>query len=194
PATFPIAVGDTMASGYQYGAGYLYEILRGRGLVYVVHGQNSPGVGRALPGTFLVYAGCEPDKVNEVVDVILENIARLQGTPADVNPDWFARSKELIVVAEALDAQTPAQQATQAALDELYGLGFDWHRKFAGSIRGVTLDQVRQTAAGRLRSCVVTVSTPRVDLVTVKPGRRDYASFPKVELTPRGIQHDTGGK
>ena len=192
PATFPLAVGDTMASGYQYGSGYLYEILRGRGLVYVVHGQNSPGLSPRLPGTFLVYAGCEPGKVNEVVDVILENIARLQGTAADVNEDWFRRSKELIVVAEALDSQTPAQQATQAALDELYGLGFDWHRRFATSIRSVTLSNVQETATNRLRRCVVTVSTPSPDAVTVKPGRREYPSFPKVELTPRGIQHDAG--
>jgi zinc protease len=193
PAVFPIAVGDTMASGYQYGAGYLYEILRGRGLVYVVHGQNSPGLSKDLPGTFLVYAGCEPAKVNEVVDVILENIARLQGTPADMNENWFKRSKELIVVAEAMDTQTPAQQATQAALDELYGLGYKWHQKFAEQIKAVNLDDVRKIAAERLTRCVVTVSTPKPELVNAKAGVRNYASFPKVELTPRGVQHDTGG-
>lgn len=190
PAGFPIAVGDTMASGYQYGSGYLYEILRGRGLVYVVHGQNSPGRNESLKGTFLVYAGCEPEKVNEVVDVILENIARLQGTPADTNADWFQRSKELIVVAEALENQTPAKQATQAALDELYGLGYNWHQTFADRIRGVSLDDVRTIARDRLSRCIVTVSTPKPELVTVREGVRTYKSFPKVELTPRGIQHD----
>jgi len=191
-ANFAIAVGDTMASGYQYGAGYLYEILRGRGLVYVVHGQNSPGLNVSLPGTFLVYSGCEPEKVNEVVDVILENLARLQGTPDDVNADWFARSKELIVVAEALDNQTPARQATQAALDELYGLGYNWHQGFADSVRAVELAAVREAARHRLARCVVTVSTPKPELVTAKKGVRTYAQFPKVELTPRGIQHDAG--
>lgn len=192
PENFPIAVGDTMASGYRYGAGYLYEILRGLGLVYVVHGQNMPGRNDSLPGTFLVYAGCEPDKVDEVVDVILENIARLQGSPADVNEDWFKRSKELIVVAEALENQTPAQQATQAALDELYGLGYNWHQSFSERIRKVTLDDVRKVAAARLASCVVTVSTPKPELVKTRQGQRTYKSFPKVELTPRGIQHDAG--
>ncbi|QOV90538.1 M16 family metallopeptidase [Humisphaera borealis] len=192
PENFPIAVGDTMASGYQYGSGYLYEILRGRGLVYVVHGQNSPGLNDSLPGTFMVYAGCEPDKVNEVIDVILENIARLQGSPQDVNVDWFNRSKELIVVAEALDNQTPAQQATQAALDELYGLGYTWHQRFADNIRAVKLDDVRDIAARRLSRCVVTVSTPKPDLVTTREGTREYKAFSAVELTPRGIQHDAG--
>src|SRR5205823_1834052 len=35
PANFPIDVADTMASGYGYPTGYLHEILRGQGLVYV---------------------------------------------------------------------------------------------------------------------------------------------------------------
>ena len=40
PANFPIAVADTMTSGYGYPTGYLHEILRGRGLVYVVHASQ----------------------------------------------------------------------------------------------------------------------------------------------------------
>jgi hypothetical protein len=38
----------------------------------------------------------------------------------------------------------------------------------------------------------VTVSTPAPDAVGVKTGRREYPSFPPVDLTPRGVQHDTG--
>src|SRR5207247_6291244 len=78
PANFILDVADTMCSGYRYPTGYLHEILRGRGLVYVVHAQNWPGRNVKLPGTFFVYAGCDPGKVNEVVALILENIARVQ--------------------------------------------------------------------------------------------------------------------
>jgi zinc protease len=194
PATFPIAVGDTMASGYNYGAGYLYEILRGRGLVYVVHAVNSPGRSPRLPGSFFVYAGCEPSKVNEVIDVIVENVARLQGTPKDANEDWFRRSKDLVVVAEAMETETPSAQAEQAALDELYGLGYNWHQQFADKIRAVQFPEVQRAARERLTECVVTVSTPQPEQVKVKPGRRQFDSFAPVDLTPRGVQHDTGGK
>ena len=38
---------DTMTSGYGYPTGYLHEILRGRGLVYVVHGIVMPGRSRS---------------------------------------------------------------------------------------------------------------------------------------------------
>ncbi|HEX8914035.1 MAG TPA: insulinase family protein, partial [Humisphaera sp.] len=193
PDTFPLAVADTMASGYTYPAGWLFEELRGRGLVYVVHAQNSPGRSKDLPGAFIVYAGCEPSKVNDVVDLILENIARLQGTPADWNEKWYGRSKELIVVSDAMATQTATEQATQAALDELYGLGHAWHRQFAQGIRSVAPEQVREVSRNRLARCVVTVSTPEPAAVSAKPGVRRYEKFPPVELTPRGTQHDAGG-
>jgi zinc protease len=192
-SNFPIAVADTMASGYTYPTGYLHEILRGRGLVYVVHAQNVPGRGKDLPGTFMVYAGCDPKRVTEVVDTILENVARLQGTPADVNEKWYGRSKQLITTSEAMQNETPAQQASTAALDELYGMGYEYHDSFTAKVKAVTLDEVRSVARKRLRSCVVTISTPDPSLVDVKPGERAYEKFPPVDLTPRGVQHDTGG-
>jgi zinc protease len=190
---FPIAVADTMTSGYGYPTGYLHEILRGRGLVYVVHAVNSPGLDRKLPGTFFAYAGCDPNKVDEVVETIIENIARLQGTPEDVNEEWFRRSKELVVVSDAMDNQTPDEQATTAALDELMGLGYDYHDRFADKIKNVDLSTVRDVARSRLVRCVVTVSTPAPDLVTVKAGRREFDQFPPVDLTPNGVQHDSAG-
>jgi zinc protease len=190
PANYPLAVADTMTSGYGYPTGYLHEILRGRGLVYVVHAQNVPGRSSGMTGSFFVYAGCDPKNVNEVIDVILENIARVQGTPQDVNEDWFARSKELAVVTDAMDNETPVEQAAQAALDELNGLGYDYAKQFPGKIRAVTLDDVKSVARGRLDKAVVTVSTPSPELVKVSKGKREYDSFPPVDLTPKGVQHD----
>lgn len=193
-ANEPITVADTMSSGYGYPTGYLHEILRGRGLVYMVHAQDVPGRTKDLPGAFMVYAGCDPSKVNEVVDVILENIARLQGTAKDMQEGWFDRSKQLTVTADALETETPADQATTAALDELNGLGYDDHAQFSKRINAVTLEQVRTAATSRLRRCIVTVSTPAPDAVQIKTGERTYASFPTVDLTPKGVEHDFPGK
>jgi zinc protease len=192
PANYVLDVGQTMSGGWGYPTGYLFETLRGRGLVYVVQAENRPGRNKDLPGDFEVFAGCDPSKVNEVVDQILLNIGRLQGSAADMQEDWFNRSKLLITTADALDNETPAAQASAAALDELFGLGFDYHTQFAPGINGVTQDQIRATAAMRLHDCVVTISTPDPDAITIKPGVRTYASFPTVDLTPRGVQHATG--
>jgi predicted Zn-dependent peptidase len=89
-----------------------------------------------------------------------------------------------------MDNETPAEQATTAALDELMGLGYDYHDRFAARIEAVTLPDVRNVSAKRLTQCVVTVSTPAPDAVKVKTGKRTYNSFPPVDLTPRGVQHD----
>jgi zinc protease len=192
PKTPVLAVADCLTSGYSGGSGYLYDVLRGKGLVYVVQTEDVPGVKPADPGTFIAYAGCDPEKVNEVVDLILENMARLQGTPEDIQTDWFNRSKQLIITSDALENETPDAQATTAALDELYGLGYGWHAGFANRINAVTLDQVRQEARNGLGKCVVTICTPAPELVTEKAGDRAYSSFPHIDLTPKGVQHAIG--
>jgi len=186
---YGLTVAQTIAGGFTFPTGYLFETLRGKGLVYVVEAENSPGRSDRFPGTFFVFAGCAPSKVNEVVETCLQNIAREQGTAADINEKWFTRSKELIVLADAMDNETPAAQAETAALDELFGLGYDYHGQFADRIRSVTLPQVQALARTRLNSCVVTICTPEPGLVNVAEGPRVYPSFPVVELTPRGIQH-----
>ncbi|MDQ3439054.1 MAG: insulinase family protein, partial [Planctomycetota bacterium] len=185
PANFPIAVADTMTSGFGYPTGYLHETLRGRGLVYVVHAVNQAGVSPKLPGTFLAYAGCDPSRVNEVVDLMLEGIARLQGTAQDMDQSWFVRSKQLAVTTDAMENETPAEQATTAALDELYGLGYDYHDQFGKRVNAVSIDQVRGVAKQRLMKCVITVSTPKPELLKAKPETRTYEKFHPVDLTPK---------
>ncbi len=192
-ANYPLTLGKTMASGFTYPTGYLFETLRGRGLTYDVNSYNFAGRDEKLAGAFVVYAGCEPKVVNEVVDLILENVARLQGSEKDVQPDWFDRSKKLITTADAMDHETAAQQAQTAAMDELFGLGYDYHDKFADRIKTVTLPEVQAIARMKLRECVITINTSEPEVVNVKEGARTYASFPPVDLTPRGVQHDVGG-
>ncbi len=189
-----LTVSQCLTGGFSYPTGYIFETLRGKGLVYEAATFNSAGRSKDFPGGFIAYAGCDPKNVNAVVDEILLNIARLQGTPADIQTDWFTRCKDLITTEDALENETPSAQASQASLDELMGLGYDYHSKFPDSINNVTLDDVHNVAAGLLRDCVITISTPAPERVTTKAGARTYDSFPPVDLTPRGIQHDVGGK
>lgn len=195
-AAYPIIVADTLTSGYGYPTGYLHETLRGQGLVYVVQAQNWPGRSAQIPGTFFVYAGCSPDKVNQVVDLILLNIARLQGSDADIQLDWFDRARQLAITDEAMANETVAEQTATAALDELWHLGYNHHDQFGKKIDAVQLHEVRAMARERLRRCVITISTPAPELVKQTEGTRRYTSFPTVDLTPRGVTHDmpAGGK
>jgi predicted Zn-dependent peptidase len=153
--------------------------------------MDLPGRSKDLPGSFVAAGGCDGKNVNEVVDQMLLNLARLQGTPKDLQEDWFTRSKEMIVIADALQDETASDQATQAATDELLGLGYDYHAGFADRIKSVKIDQIADVARRRLRDCVVTICTPDPDAVKVKTGVRTYDSFPPVDLTPKGVKHDT---
>jgi predicted Zn-dependent peptidase len=191
PRHYPLTVADTMTTGFGYPTGYIFEILRGRGLVYDANAFIFPGVREELPGAFIAYAGCDAKDANEVIEVMLENVARLQGSPDDMQPDWFQRSKKLITTSDALNNETPAAQAQTAALNELYGLGYAFHDQFADKINEVTIEHVRAIARRHLNECVVTVTTNEPELITVKEGRRTYATFPKVDLAPKGVQHDT---
>jgi zinc protease len=182
----------TLAAGFRYPTGYIFETLRGLGLSYEAAAYSSPGRDPELPGCLLAYAACDPSKVNQATELILMNIARLQGTDDDMQPDWFARSSELISTADALEHETPESQAERVALDELMGLGWDFHDKMNQWISDVTLDQVRAYARTRLRDCVVTICTPDPDAVQIPEGKKEYTAFPKVDLTPKGIQLDTG--
>jgi zinc protease len=182
----------TLAAGFGYPTGYIFETLRGLGISYEAAAYDSPGRGPELPGCMLAYAACDAGKVNQATQLMLMNMARLQGTDADMQADWFARSRELISTADALEHETPDSQAERGALDELLGLGFDYHDKFNQQVNDVTLDQVRTYARTRLRDCIVTICTPDPDSVQIPTGKKEYPSFPKVDLTPKGIQLDTG--
>jgi zinc protease len=192
PQREPLIMADTLTSGYTYPTGYIFETLRGMGLVYDANAQNIWGVSAKLPGTFFAYAACDPTNADACIDQILLNIARLQGSEKDIDLDWFARAQNLVTSVDAMENETAASQAATAALDEMYGVGYDFHAGFAKRIHAVTPQQVRDVARARLRHCVIAVSTSQPELLKAKPGTRRYTEFPPVDLAPQGVQHDTG--
>jgi len=152
-----IDVLDTIISGYHLPSGWLHTELRGKRLVYVVHAYNWAGL---VPGAFLTYAGCQPDKAPEVVRIIRKNLRRAAAyTPTEHE---VKRAVNVILTAEALQSQTMSDQAMQAALDELYGLGHDWRRKLAAWYGAVTPAEVRRVGEKYLSGPLhVVVTTPQ---------------------------------
>jgi len=169
---------DTVISGYRYPTGWLEESLRGkdRSLVYEVHAIHRPG---PIPGCFEIYAACEPAKVNEVYTIITQQLERAragQFTEAEL-----ARAKTIIDTTKTLQLQSNADRAMQAALDELYGLGYDYTRQYLERVRSVTLEQVHAMAQKYLTVPVVTVVTPAPDQVNIG-------------VEPAAIDRDDAGK
>jgi predicted Zn-dependent peptidase len=194
PEESALIVCQCLTGGYGYPTGYIFETLRGQGWSYEAASQNVPGRSEKYPGAFLVYAVCDPKNVNKVTDSIIQNMARLQGTEADIQADWFSRCKDMITTAQALETETPADQASLAATDELFALGYAYHAGFAKRIDAVPLPSVQELARRRLSRCLVTICTPTPRSVEVHAGAYRFDSFPPIDLTPRGVRHDVGAK
>jgi len=156
---YPLEVLNEMIGGTST-PDWFFGRLRGAQLVYYARGYNFLGV---LPGYLAASAQCDAEKVPEVVRIMQELFARAER--GELSEDQLARAKSSLINAESLRHQTNAQIAQQAALDELYGLGYDWSRGQAERIQAVTLQDVQNAARRHLaRPPTITIITSRPEL------------------------------
>jgi zinc protease len=179
----PMAVMDTIISGYRLPTGWLHESLRGgdRSLVYEVHAVNQPGV---LPGYFYAYAACEPGKVNEVYRIMSDQFAK--AVRGEFTEAELARAKTIIDTAELLENQTNAARSMQASLDELYGMGYDYRETWRERMKAVTLDDVARVSRKYLTQPVIVVVTPDAEAVDFGIEPVAIEGEPSNETTPAG--------
>jgi zinc protease len=69
-------------------------------------------------------------------------------------------AKGMIITTDDLSRQTDASQATDAAIGQMYGLGYDFEQKFLEKVKAVTLDDVKRVANKYLNNYVLTITTP----------------------------------
>ena len=146
---------DTIMSGYGYPGGWLHHELRGAGLVYFVHAFQITG---PVPGYFGILAQTQPTAVEEVVARIRRNVERAKA--GRIDEDDFQTAVRMVIALHAQENTTIAEQARQAALDELYGLGFDYHKSFDARIKAVTLTDVVGVAQKYLGNHVLVTTSP----------------------------------
>lgn len=140
--------------------GWLHELLRGRGLVYYAWGFSFGGL---VPGYIAATAQCEADKAPEVVNLIKEQLART--TRGEITEEEVNRAKSKLINSEILNKQTNADMAMTAALDELYGFGYNWSEGHADRILVVTLADVQNVAKKYLSGpSTVTINTSQPEL------------------------------
>jgi zinc protease len=147
-------LGAIMA-GYQYPGGWLHSELRGQGLVYGVHAAQMTG---PVPGYFAILAQTRPDKLAEVVSRIEKNVDRAK--QGRIGEDEFRVAADRVMALHAQEGTAIAEQAAQAALDELYGLGYDYHKSFDARVGAVTLEDVVRVAKKYFGNHVLVTSSP----------------------------------
>ncbi|MCI0342144.1 MAG: insulinase family protein [Planctomycetales bacterium] len=140
---YALDVIDAVTSGIYMPGGWFHEKLRGEkeGLVYVVHGINWLGVGT---GSFYVFAATSPDKQDRVLQLMREQFEKIQGdamTDAELDS-----AKKVCVTSKLLQREANGDQAMEASLDELYGLGYRFGERYAERINAVTKADVKRVA------------------------------------------------
>ncbi|MGQ9912870.1 MAG: M16 family metallopeptidase [Thermogutta sp.] len=158
-----IQVLDTIMSGYGYPGGWLHEELRGQGLVYMVHATTFAG---PTPGFFVIMSQTSPDALAEVVSRIKRRVEQAKAGRIDAKE--FEIAKQLLTAYHAQENTTIGDQAFQAVLNELYGLGYDYEKTFDTRIEAVTLDDVIEVARRYLGNSILATTSP---LPTISSGR-----------------------
>src|SRR5258708_32824057 len=111
------------------------------GLAYFVGSSHMSGLAR---GMFSFYLGTAPEKIAEVKAALHDEIAKL--AEGGLTTEELARAKEKTVGQQEIRNQSNQSLAFQVALNELYGLGHNYHLKLRHEIEALTVEEVRAVA------------------------------------------------
>ena len=123
------------------------------GLAYYVGAQNFVGI---APGYFAFYTGTEPTKIAQVESELLKEaeLLRTEGLSADE----LKRAKAKIIGGKKIARADLGNLASTAALDELYGLGWQRTELDDAKYEAVTLEQIKSAAQKYLQPDALVIS------------------------------------
>ncbi|GMR04909.1 MAG: pitrilysin family protein [Thermodesulfobacteriota bacterium] len=165
-------LGTTIGSEDSYPLTVLSEVLSGQGgrlflrlrdkksLAYSVSAFLRDGVD---PGFFGLYIASAPQKKDEALKGLIDEIKRIRNekvTKAELN-----RAKNYITGNYEINLQSASSQSSDMANHELYGLGYDFYRKYPEKINSVTADDVLRVAKKYLdlKSYAISVVGPQTE-------------------------------
>ena len=129
---------DTALSGQ---GGRLFTELRDKqSLAYSVSSFRRPGL---ETGAFAVYLACAPDKLKTAKKALFSELEKIK--KKGLSAQELEDAKRYVLGNDAIEHQTNGDQAMRMALDELYGLGYDYYIGFNKEIAEVTLEDIKET-------------------------------------------------
>lgn len=149
PDRHALEVLSTTLSGQ--GGRLFLELRDKQSLCYSVSASAVDGLD---PGSFAVYMGTSPDKVDRAlagIDALLAEVAAQGISAAELD-----RAKRYLSGSHDIGLQRLGARATSMALNEIYGLGYLAHRDTPAKINAVTLEDVKRVAARVLGGARVT--------------------------------------
>ncbi len=139
PERYPLEVLNAILSGQ---GGRLFIDLRDKeSLAYSV--TSFLGLGLDY-GSFAFYVACAPEKKNKAQKALWKEIYRVLEEPVD--DAELERAKKWLIGKYEIGLQTNGAQAMDMALNELYGLGYNYPSEYIKQIEKVTSAQVMDAA------------------------------------------------
>jgi zinc protease len=128
------------------GSRFFIRIRENMGLAYYVGASQIQGL---VPGLFAFYLGTDPQKIEPVKAALLDEIHKL--ATEGITQEELLRSKKKLIGQQEIANQSNDVFGYQSALDEIYGLGFDYYKSLERDVEKVTLDDIKQVAAKYFR-------------------------------------------
>jgi len=128
------------------GSRFFVRIRDQMGLAYYVGATQMQGL---VPGLFAFYLGTDPQKIEPVKTALLDEIQRLAAE--GLTPQELMRAKKKSVGQHQIEMQSNDAFGFHCALDELYGLGFDYYKKMDQEVEAVTIEQIKEVASKYFR-------------------------------------------
>jgi zinc protease len=123
-------------------AGRLFQAVREtHGLSYTLGAVHVPGWD---PGYLMVYTATRPDERGRVLGLLETELAKAANE--GFSPEEVEQAKRYLIGQHRLDIQDLDGLARRAAIDELYGLGFDAWMSYEARIGAVTGSAVHDAA------------------------------------------------
>jgi len=128
------------------GSRFFIRIREQMGLAYYVGASQMQGL---VPGLFAFYLGTDPQKIEPVKTALLDEIHKLANE--GLTTEELARAKKKLIGQQEIANQSNDAFGYHCALNELYGLGFDYYKRLEHDVNAVTLDDIKQVAAKYFR-------------------------------------------
>ncbi|MGA7273419.1 MAG: pitrilysin family protein [Candidatus Udaeobacter sp.] len=138
------------------GSRFFIRIREQMGLAYYVGASQMQGL---VPGLFAFYLGTDPQKIEPVKTALLDEIHKLSND--GLSAEELARAKKKLIGQQEIANQSNDAFGYHCALDEIYGLGFDYYKRLEDDVNSVTLDNIKQVAAKYFRDQPYVLATVR---------------------------------
>ena len=138
------------------GSRFFIRIRENMGLAYYVGASQMQGL---VPGLFAFYLGTDPQKVEPVKTALLDEIRKLASE--GLTEEELNRAKRKFIGQHEIAMQSNDSFGYQCALDELYGLGFDYYKKLEQEVNAVSLDEIKRVASKYFRDQPYVLATVR---------------------------------